>query len=188
MDMDRVKSSHRRATLDGRDVREKLLAIRPQIGLLPSADRVLLELVPTGDRSVREVARLLGVNPGWLSRRYHAILRRVQDPQVAAVLSPACDLPVELRQIAIERWLLGTKTSVIADRHKLSRARVDESLAFLNGYLRGRTRALTGVELTGAKLTDAKLTGAKLTGVDLTDFPGARPAAPQTRTPLATAV
>lgn len=121
----------------GEDLRDRIREMKPQLEMLPARDRILLELVPSGERSVREVARLLGVNPGWLSRRYRVMLRRLGDPMVGVVMARGCTLPMELREMAVERWLLGMTTGAIAEKHRVVRTRVTEGLAFVRGYARG---------------------------------------------------
>lgn len=116
---------------------EFLHRMRPRIDLLEPSDRVLLDLIPTGLRTHREVARLLGIDAGTISRRLRQVLKRLNDPLVGVLLDRNCALPAEARQIGIEHFLMGLTATAIADKHQMHRRRVREQLSYMRGFVGG---------------------------------------------------
>ena len=114
-----------------------LRRMAPRLAHLQPRDRVLLELVPTGQRSIREVSRMLGVNPGALSRRFRSVSGRMQDPLVAMLLDPCCALPKEHRQVGLAYFLTGLSAKAIARKYQMQRDSVRKIVSFLRGYARG---------------------------------------------------
>lgn len=116
------------------DIADRLRSYRNRLELLPLEDRMLLELVPTGQRSLRDVARLLTVSPGQLSRRLRALLRRIDHPFVHHLFHKTCPLPPHLRQIGIEYYFQDLTMRAIADKHQLSERETKALVEQLKGY------------------------------------------------------
>lgn len=116
---------------------QHLRELRNRIALLPKKDQILVELSFTGDRSIREVAQLIGGNPGFLSRRLKAVWTRLHSPIVDYLLDPTCAIAPELRQIGIERHLLGISAVAIAEKHLMRPAAVRQMLVQVKGHAQG---------------------------------------------------
>jgi hypothetical protein len=127
-----------RERLSGRDVAAYLRGKQGLLEMLLPRDRLLLELGATGDRSIREVSRMVGASPGLMSRRLRSVWKRLHDPLVAHLVEKACPLSAEMRQVGVERHLLGMPPGEIAEKHGMTPAEVRGMLAFLKGYARGR--------------------------------------------------
>lgn len=112
----------------------RLRAMRDRIALLDLKDRMLLDLVPTGQRSLREVARLMEVSPGQLSRRLRALLRRIDHPFVHHLFHKSCLLHPALRQVGIEYYLLDMTLRAIADKHQMSERETRALVEQIKGY------------------------------------------------------
>lgn len=119
------------------DMRAHTEALKARVQLLDPPDRVLMELVPTGMRSIRQVARMLDANPGTLSRRMRTVWRRINHPLVNHLMGRQCVLSAEYRQLGIERYMLGMSAQVIAERHRMKASDVRRILEYLRGYARG---------------------------------------------------
>lgn len=113
-------------------------SLRSRIDLLSPSDRVLMELVPTGMRSIRQVARMLNENPGALSRRMRLLWQRLNHPMITHLMSGSCLLPSEYRQIGVERYMLGMSFRQIAEKHRMSPTDTKKMLAYLRGYAKAR--------------------------------------------------
>lgn len=124
----------------GQDVQAHVAMLRERLALLPPRDRVLIELVPTGQRSLREVARMIDADPGTLSRRLRVLWGRLHHPLVSHLFDrqASAGLPSEHRQVGIERHLLGMHLCDIADKHRMSPRDVRTLLDQLSGYARGK--------------------------------------------------
>jgi hypothetical protein len=116
------------------DVAEHLRRLRGRTMLLPPHDKVLLELVSTGEKSLRQVARLLDRDAGHLSRRFRLLWHRLHDDTVTLLSDHAPNLPARTRSIGLDRHLLGLTVSQIAAKHHLTPAEVRQILAFIQGY------------------------------------------------------
>lgn len=133
----------------GDQVAEHLRQIRPRLDLLPQSDRVLIELVPTGQRSLRDVARFLNVTPGWLSRRVRSLWDRVHHPIVALLVdnTASATLAPEVRQVGIEFYLLGLPGTQIAERHHMPQRQVRQMLTFVRGWAKAKGGTASAINL-----------------------------------------
>lgn len=85
---------------------------------LEHRDRALLEMVGRG-LGLRAAARVLKMNSGSASRRYHRLMGRLREPLIIALTDPACDLPVQTRRIALEVLLSGHSVAHVARRYAI---------------------------------------------------------------------
>lgn len=115
-------------------LRERL---RARLERLSPADRVLVELVWSGERSMRQTARLLGRDPGSAARRYRRVWKRLTDPVVTLLMEGDLGLTAWQRRVAIEHVLCGRSMREIARGEGVSVRRVQEAIAFARGAARG---------------------------------------------------
>ena len=106
--------------------------------LLPH-DRLLLDLVMKNRLSRRQVAMILGLEPGTVTRRLQRLGQRLHDPLVLALTDSSCRLAPDYRQLGIEHFLQGLSSTELADRHQIPRAHVRQMLAYIRGWHRGRS-------------------------------------------------
>lgn len=126
-----------RARLSGKDVAAYLRSKQKLLDLLPTNDRILLQFGATGDRSIREIGKLIGSNPGGMSRRMRVLWARLHDPLVEHLTCKSCPLSREMKQMGVELRLLGMRPTEIAEKHGMSVPETHRMLAFLKGYARG---------------------------------------------------
>jgi DNA-directed RNA polymerase specialized sigma24 family protein len=105
--------------------------------LLPKPDQLLLELILRARLSRRDIARILEVDAGTVSRRYYRLSRRLSDPLVVALSEPNCALPPLERQVALDRHVVGMKIEDIARKHRLSVHEIRTILIVVRGWARG---------------------------------------------------
>lgn len=110
--------------------------LRDRLDLLDPADRILLELVGTGERSLRQTARLLGRDPGSTARRYRQLWKRLTDPAVALLIDADLGLTAIERRIALGHLLCGRRIGQLARREGVSPNRVRDALAAARGAVR----------------------------------------------------
>jgi hypothetical protein len=101
--------------------------------LLGDEQRRLMELVLSGRHSLRELGRLIGLNPGSLCRRVRAIKQRLRSPVAAALAERGRELSDRYLRIAVAHFLHGDSVRHICRDADMPRA---EALAILQ-YIRG---------------------------------------------------
>ena len=121
--------------------------IRKRIALLLPDDRVVAELVLDDRASHRQIARLLGVSPGQVSRRVRGIGNRLHDPRVSALLHPDCPLEPEYRQVGVERFLQDRSVKDLAADHGCCAAEIRRRIEAINFWYRGLVAARRGESL-----------------------------------------
>jgi DNA-directed RNA polymerase specialized sigma24 family protein len=119
-------------------------AIRERIELLLDDDRVLAQLVLRDGATHRQIAMLLKVTPGQVSRRVRAIGKRLRDPRVTALLHPHCPLEPEYRQVGVERFLQDRSVKELAAERACSTAEIRRKLDAINFWYRGLVAAREG--------------------------------------------
>jgi DNA-directed RNA polymerase specialized sigma24 family protein len=112
-------------------------ALRQRIALLRPGDRAIAELVLCDGASHRQIAMLLGVTPGQVSRLIRRIGNRLHDPRVIALLHPDCPLDPAYRQVGVERFLQDKSVKQLAAEHICSAAEVRRRLDAINFWYRG---------------------------------------------------
>lgn len=114
-------------------------ALLKRLDLLPDSDRAMVALALEGRVSRREIAQLLGLPPGTVSRRLRRLGNALHDPIVVALVERPIGLPAEYRQLGIEHFLLGFSTRRLADLHQMTRHEVRKALEHIRGWFRGVT-------------------------------------------------
>jgi len=122
----------------GRAVEDEDLvaAVLRRAALLPAEDRALIDLVR---RNVtrRQIAAVMGTDPGTVCRRIRKLSERLHDPVVIALLHDKCPLPAEHRQIGVEHLLLGKPVNELTRRHQMGRREVRKVLDYVKGMASG---------------------------------------------------
>ena len=119
-------------------------AIRQRIALLLPADRAVAELVLRDRASHRQIATLLKITPGQVSRLVRRIGNRLHDPRVTALLHPDCPLEPEYRQVGVERFLQDKSVKELAARHGCAAAEIRRRLDAVNFWYRALAAARRG--------------------------------------------
>jgi DNA-directed RNA polymerase specialized sigma24 family protein len=119
-------------------------AIRERIALLLPPDRALAELVLRDGATHRQIARLLKITPGQVSRRVRGIGKRLHDPRVVALLHPDCPLEPEYRQVGVERFLQDRSVHDLAAAHACPAAEIRRKLVAINFWYRALLAARRG--------------------------------------------
>ncbi len=117
------------------EAREKLWA---RAMALAPRDRLLMQTLLRDHLSVRQLALLLGENPGTVTRRIQRLSRRLNDPIVIALLEYPGDLRPEARQLAVEYLLHGASIARLCEIHQMKRREVTAIIDFAKGWLRAR--------------------------------------------------
>jgi hypothetical protein len=122
---------------------EELAAAKSVLGraaLLPPRDRLLVELAL---RRVthRRIGELMKLPPGTVTRRIHRLSKRLHDPVVIALLDERCPLEPDIRQLGVERLLVGMTDKELAAKHELRRGEVRKRLEYISGWYRGLRHA-----------------------------------------------
>src|SRR5687768_11029625 len=119
-------------------------AIRQRIALLQPADRTVAELVLRDGATHRQIATLLKVTPGQVSRWVRRISNRLHDPRVTALLHPDCPLEPEHRQVGVERLLQDKSVKQLAAEHACSAAEIRRRIDAINFWYRALVTARGG--------------------------------------------
>lgn len=114
--------------------RQLLKNLRPRLRYLQQTDRILLELAMTGERSKREVARTLEIEPGTVTRRLDRIIRRLSSGLVNALLADTCPLRPDLRELALEHFLGDLSRKELADLHRMTVGSVSRAIEYVKGW------------------------------------------------------
>jgi hypothetical protein len=101
---------------------------------LDPVDRKLLELTVGGRVTRREAAMLLGRNPGAVTRRMWALLRRLNDPLVAALAEDGKLLPELHQEVGLAYFLRREPISRIARAYGLTPHGVKRMIADVRGW------------------------------------------------------
>jgi hypothetical protein len=110
-------------------------AVRKRAAFLLEPERTLFQLLADGSVSRRQVARMLKVPPGTLTRRVQKLANRLHDPLVVALLdNDRCPLASEYRQLGIEHFLQGRTIRNLSDRHRISASKVRDMIQFIRGW------------------------------------------------------
>ena len=149
-----------RALTEDTEATRKVLA---RAALLLPEDRAMVELALRGVTH-RQIASLLKLDPGNVSRRLKRLARRLHDPLVLALLDEKCPLDPEVRQLAVEKLLVGLGETQLAAKHGLAPAEVKKRLGFVNGWhqaMRSKGDHLRSVAVStgsGSSLSGRKVT------------------------------
>jgi DNA-binding CsgD family transcriptional regulator len=129
--MDRMFASQPRPSR-----REANSVLLERAKILEPKDRQLIELWLEGNLSVRQIARILELPPGTVSRRMRRLCARLGDPLVAALLDPTCSLPDTYRAIALAHFASCRRIHQLATDSQITRGEVRHILHFVRGWFR----------------------------------------------------
>jgi DNA-directed RNA polymerase specialized sigma24 family protein len=104
---------------------------------LPPADRALVEAAVKSNLPRRQIARLLNLPAGTITRRLQRLGNRLHDPLVVALLDDRCGLPEDLRKAGISHFLQGQPMRRIARDLDTSLFQVRKMIEQLRGWHRG---------------------------------------------------
>src|SRR4051812_40729700 len=114
-------------------------ALLQRAAVLPSEDRVLIELLIRGQTPRRKIAEILNRTPGTVCRRIQRLCQRLHNPLVIALFDEKCPLPGDYRQLGVEHFLLGLRGRQPAERHRMPLTQVRRMLTTISGWFRGAT-------------------------------------------------
>jgi len=103
---------------------------------LPPADQNLLNLALTGRHTFRQIAALVGSNPGSVCRRVTLLSKRLSHPLVAALLDRPLGLSEKFINIGLERHLFRHGVRHIALRTDCPEREIRSILHYLEKWLR----------------------------------------------------
>jgi hypothetical protein len=129
------------AGIGGNGAIPEALLRRAQFLLEP--DRTIFNLLARGNVTRRQIARILNLPAGTVTRRIQRLANRLHDPLIGALLDEHCPLPPEHRQLGIEHFLQDVTYERLADVHQLSRYQVRAMIAFVRGWFDGARGAPT---------------------------------------------
>ncbi len=118
-----------------------LAALLQRARLLLPPDRALVELAIEQRLPACQVARLLGLHRATVSRRARRLIRRLQSPLVVNLIhNGRHQLPDELWQIGVERFVQQRTIREIADLHRISIYRVRTMIDQVRGWAKAHQR------------------------------------------------
>lgn len=100
------------------DLKDRIDLIRCRAELLTGRDRVLIQMYLDNTGTVRQMARLAGVNEANVARRIHKLVRRLLDGQYITCLHYRDKFTEEQIEMARDYFLDGLPMREIADRHE----------------------------------------------------------------------
>jgi DNA-directed RNA polymerase specialized sigma24 family protein len=101
---------------------------------LEPADRKLLDITLRGRLSRREVAVMLGMDPGTVTRRIHMLLRRLNTRIVGALVEDGALLPELHREVGLAFFLHKWSHRRIARELGLSEYMVRRMIEYVRGW------------------------------------------------------
>ena len=103
---------------------------------LPPADQNLLNLAITGRHTFRQIANLVGSNPGSVCRRVTLLTRRLSHPLVIALLEHPLGLCEKYIDIGLKRHLFHQGIRPIASATDCTAKEIRGILHYLDRWLR----------------------------------------------------
>jgi DNA-directed RNA polymerase specialized sigma24 family protein len=106
------------------------------LALLPD-ERLIMELAFKSYLTHRQIAQLLNVPAGTVTRRLQRICRRLRDPLVVLLLDERCPLPSDTRAIAIGHFLHNRSATQLSRQLGIRRQEILRTLNYVRGWHRG---------------------------------------------------
>jgi len=103
---------------------------------LPQADQHLLNLAIAGRHTFRQIANLVGSNPGSVCRRVTLLTRRLSHPLVIALLERPLGLSEKFIHIGLQRHLFHEGIRRMALANECTEKEIRGTLHFLERWLR----------------------------------------------------
>src|SRR5688500_6087716 len=120
--------------------------LRDRVQLLEQEDKILVELSADLRASHRQIAQLMQLGVGTVSRRLRRIGAPIHSPLVARLLdSSTCPLGPNYRQIGVQHFLTGKTFARIAAENGTSVAFVREAIAAVRAWHRHTWAGARGV-------------------------------------------
>jgi hypothetical protein len=116
--------------------REPRADILNRLNKLPPADQNLLNLALTRRHSFRQIASLVGSNPGSVCRRVTMLTRRLSHPLVIALLERPLGLSEKYIDIGLKRHLFHQGIRRIAANQDCTSKEIKSILHYLERWLR----------------------------------------------------
>src|SRR4051812_19332372 len=110
------------------DLRGAQWSLFDRAEFLEPADRLLLELAIKKQLTCRQLSQLMSVPAGTVCRRLRRVINRLRDPMIVAILHPACPLPPEYRQLAIEHMLQRKSVRTLSEMHRMATSQIRQML------------------------------------------------------------
>jgi hypothetical protein len=107
--------------------------------LLLPPDRLLVQLALRNHLSRRQLAEVMGIPAGSVSRRLQRLGARLNDPLVIALLHEKCTLAADYRQLGVEYFLQDRPMRDLARSHDMPLTEVRQIITYLRGWHRGAT-------------------------------------------------
>lgn len=111
-------------------------SILNRLSKLPPADQNLLNLALTGKHTFRQIAHLVGSNPGSVCRRVTMLTRRLSNPLVIALLERPLGLSEKFIKIGLARHLFHEGIRRIAADNDCTEKEIFGTLHFLDRWYR----------------------------------------------------
>ena len=111
-------------------------SILNRIHHLAAVDQRLLSLAITGRHTYREIANLIGSNPGSVCCRVLMLTRRLSNPMVIALLERPIGLSEKYKHIGLQRYLFKRGVRTIARELEVSEREIRVILAYLVKWAR----------------------------------------------------
>ncbi|HEY7087643.1 MAG TPA: hypothetical protein VH518_06105 [Tepidisphaeraceae bacterium] len=122
--------------LDDRDSR--LLRL---LKFLNEEDHLIIKMFLQHGMSQRQIGRALRIPSGTMTRRIRAILARLNDPLIHALLSEHCALCADDRQIGVEYFLQKMTLRQLSSRHQLNWHQLRARIEYIRGWFYGQRPA-----------------------------------------------
>ena len=111
-------------------------AILNRVKHLSEGDQRLLSLAVTGRHTYREMAGLMGSNPGSVCRRVLLLTRRLSHPMVVALLERPIGLSEKYKHIGLQRYLFKRGVRPIARELEFTEREIRAILNYLVKWMR----------------------------------------------------
>jgi len=102
--------------------------------LLPPDQRRIMELLLSGEYSLRALSRMAGVNAGTMCRRVQAIKARLASPIVGELAHRGNELPEPVRQAAVLHFVHGLTLRALCERLQMTRESALRAIEFVHGW------------------------------------------------------
>ncbi len=102
--------------------------LRSRLCLLEGKEKVMMTMYVENGNSFRQIARLLGVSEASISRRIHALMKRLVDGEYITCLRARGKLNPDQIRIARDYFLLGLSVSNVAAKRCTSCYRVRQTI------------------------------------------------------------
>ena len=120
----------------GGDEKKPRPEILNRLHKLPAADQNLLNLALGRRHTFRQIANLVGSNPGSVCRRVTMLTRRLSHPLVIALLERPLGLSEKFIHIGLQRHLFRRGIRIMAARNDCTEKEIRSILHYLERWLR----------------------------------------------------